>query len=1092
MDYSKKYLKYKKKYNNLLGGHSGDSVLKNPNSIFVSVATVNQWVLDFKQNQENIINSIKKAYEQQNEQMEATQKEYDEEKEYANAKLKKREESTEKKVINKNHILLLPELVTCGYSCEDHFFEREVFEASFIIIRNLCKLTNHTKDTELASASTSTSALASASALASKKSDYSNMLIAIGAPIVHNNATYNCTVFIYQGKIILIRPKTILADDGNYREARYFTAWQVDKYDDKYIYTLEGQEYETPIGLYNINLDGVVVAAEICEELWVPRPLNSDLYLDGVDVVLNGSGSHFEVGKLDRRKELINEATKRSGGVYAFSNLKGGDGQRLYFDGASMISVNGELLEEPTRFNLKDVEVMTKEIHLSQIFTSRVKNNSYQTQASKTKRFPVIILSKTNSVNKYNHTIHRELKGGSNPKIEKNKSNFDLGESDDEEEEELVKDFATEPRNFKFTLNEFVTQKNKNKQDDKQIEELMNAASCWMFDYLSRSGASGFVLPLSGGADSAVTALLTYNMCRLMIDNMTEKRVAAFLTSYNHYINMPADTDTDTKKKSQILCKFILNSVYLPTSNSSSTDNEVPTYDLEFITQDDGSKKCVYIVKYTSDTKKALSSKKVTSSSSSSSSSLSSSSSTPIASEDFSDFLSNDFTEFLSNNNKGLYKINNDEDDCFKKIADKFSNADSGTIVLTTRFLSYYLALEIGASWYEISIEEPYKTTLEAVKDITGLDADQMKNEVSKARTSYKNNMSKFINTNLKGGSVDVTRDVIRDVTIDVTRSNKWDEFEKEFEHFDWKEKSPLDVAYQNIQARFRMVTPYLLSQIIPVAQRKTKEKEFAFKGKHTEIMESTTKSPFYIYDYLNNGQNDTYLEKAREMLLVLGSSNMDEILYGYYTKYDASAADINPIGSLPKRFIKRTLKYIRKNKLFKFASANLIADATPSAELITLTKESREEKSQPFMQSDETDMRLYYDQIYEIGKLRARGYGPSDVYNYIVQNKYKKTDNGKTYFDIFSISPNGRVFEKKEFKTGLQTKIFRFFKMYAINRNKTTIIPPSVHLFKSPDDNRFDLRPFLLTREYFLISNFINSEVITEYLDTKYLNLNR
>jgi leucyl-tRNA synthetase len=86
-------------------------------------------------------------------------------------------------------------------------------------------------------------------------------------------------------------------------------------------------------------------APHICEELWVPRPLHSDLYLDGVDIVLNGSGSHFEIGKLDRRKELINEATKRSGGVYAYSNLKGGDGQRLYFEGASIISVNGELLE---------------------------------------------------------------------------------------------------------------------------------------------------------------------------------------------------------------------------------------------------------------------------------------------------------------------------------------------------------------------------------------------------------------------------------------------------------------------------------------------------------------------------------------------------------------------------------------------------------------------------------------------------------------------------------------------------------------------------------------------------------------------------
>jgi NAD+ synthase (glutamine-hydrolysing) len=37
------------------------------------------------------------------------------------------------------------------------------------------------------------------------------------------------------------------------------------------------------------------------------------------------------------------------------------------------------------------------------------------------------------------------------------------------------------------------------------------------------------------------------------------------------------------------------------------------------------------------------------------------------------------------------------------------------------------------------------------------------------------------------------------------------------------------------------------------------------------------------------------------------------------------------------------------------------------------------------------------------------------------------------------------------------------FFFYYAINRHKTTILPPSYHMSPySPDDNRFDLRPFL------------------------------
>jgi NAD+ synthase (glutamine-hydrolysing) len=44
-------------------------------------------------------------------------------------------------------------------------------------------------------------------------------------PVEYNGAIYNCRVIIFNSKIILIRPKKYLANDGNYRETRWFTAW---------------------------------------------------------------------------------------------------------------------------------------------------------------------------------------------------------------------------------------------------------------------------------------------------------------------------------------------------------------------------------------------------------------------------------------------------------------------------------------------------------------------------------------------------------------------------------------------------------------------------------------------------------------------------------------------------------------------------------------------------------------------------------------------------------------------------------------------------------------------------------------------------
>ncbi|KKT75777.1 MAG: Glutamine-dependent NAD(+) synthetase, partial [Candidatus Peregrinibacteria bacterium GW2011_GWA2_44_7] len=46
--------------------------------------------------------------------------------------------------------------------------------------------------------------------------------------------------------------------------------------------------------------------------------------------------------------------------------------------------------------------------------------------------------------------------------------------------------------------------------------------------------------------------------------------------------------------------------------------------------------------------------------------------------------------------------------------------------------------------------------------------------------------------------------------------------------------------------------------------------------------------------------------------------------------------------------------------------------------------------------------------------------------------------------------------------------KVKHFFRNYAINRHKLTTLTPSVHAESySPDDNRYDLRPFLYSVQW-------------------------
>ena len=53
-------------------------------------------------------------------------------------------------------------------------------------------------------------------------------------------------------------------------------------------------------------------------------------------------------------------------------------------------------------------------------------------------------------------------------------------------------------------------------------EEIAYGPAAWMWDYLRRCGACGFLLPLSGGADSSSTAAIVGVMCGMVVDAVNE------------------------------------------------------------------------------------------------------------------------------------------------------------------------------------------------------------------------------------------------------------------------------------------------------------------------------------------------------------------------------------------------------------------------------------------------------------------------------------------------------------------------------------------------------------------------------------------
>jgi NAD+ synthase (glutamine-hydrolysing) len=96
-------------------------------------------------------------------------------------------------------------------------------------------------------------------------------------------------------------------------------------------------------------------------------------------------------------------------------------------------------------------------------------------------------------------------------------------------------------------------------------EEIAFGPSCWLWDYLRRSQASGFLLPLSGGADSSSVAAIVGCMCQLVIKDIEkgDEQVKADALRIGQYKDGEIPTD------SRELAKRLFYTVYMGTENSS-------------------------------------------------------------------------------------------------------------------------------------------------------------------------------------------------------------------------------------------------------------------------------------------------------------------------------------------------------------------------------------------------------------------------------------------------------------------------------------------------------------------------------------------
>ncbi len=97
-------------------------------------------------------------------------------------------------------------------------------------------------------------------------------------------------------------------------------------------------------------------------------------------------------------------------------------------------------------------------------------------------------------------------------------------------------------------------------------EEIALGPACWLWDYLRRSGAAGYFIPLSGGADSGAVATLVGSMCELVAEAIRNKNAIA-IRDIARWLDDGETPDVFTDPR--VLANRLLYTCYIGTENSS-------------------------------------------------------------------------------------------------------------------------------------------------------------------------------------------------------------------------------------------------------------------------------------------------------------------------------------------------------------------------------------------------------------------------------------------------------------------------------------------------------------------------------------------
>ncbi len=218
-------------------------------------------------------------------------------------------------------IVVFPELCLTGYTCSDLFLQDLLLSAAKKELGRLVKVSEEVSG-----------------------------LFFVGLPWEHRGKLYNVAAVFADGELLGVVPKSCIPNYSEFYEARHFAPGK------------KGYEYidfEGTLVPFGVNLlftcenqKELVVACEICEDLWTAAPPSISHAVHGATVIANLSASDALTGKNTYQKNLVAGQSARLLCAYLYTSA--GDGESttdLVFSGLNLIAENGIVLAESPMFS---------------------------------------------------------------------------------------------------------------------------------------------------------------------------------------------------------------------------------------------------------------------------------------------------------------------------------------------------------------------------------------------------------------------------------------------------------------------------------------------------------------------------------------------------------------------------------------------------------------------------------------------------------------------------------------------------------------------------------------------------------------------